>query len=775
MAQIELYHSAPAVISADQSTTITLDVRAGFTQINTVWFFYRASGDLSYTEEEMVPGTESQPEFTIDLKNPGNFEAGLEYYFIAFDKNNVPVSLPASQPELSPYRVTVENIPKTESPFVLLAPDKNLSDNDGDFFVAISYFSLGDTMDAESIRFMFNGKDVSSDVTVSSNMILYKPRKKPVGRVVYSLEATLTDGSKVSSPQWVSTIATKTVELPLDMYGHASVNLYSFNENRDDGDDNDFRSNLNFTLGGHHNWLRFASRIYLSSEEDKDMQPVNRYNLTLNVPHFELVTGDYTPNYGTFTASGRNVRGIHANMRFKYFSLLASYGQSRRSIDGSVTVDSMGVATNNGGTFRRNNIALRTESGNPGKFLWGFTITKSKDDVKSLDKEDYMNLATENPQPTVTPKDNVVISTDARLSLFKQRLVWGAEAAMSLYNSNILGGALSLDSLEANLDQEIDLPFDPADFEDFFVINENIEPIEPGTANLAYRTYLRMYFLKNLLNVSYSAVGRSYNSLSSSYLQKDSRVISVFDNINLLRNQLILTGGLTITTDNVYDEKDITNTNTNYYVQLLARPTNLPYFNVGYNANLSKNDADDPDPDDAYKESKEISTSGISLGTGYMVDAIDFAPTNFTVTYSNTVNSDDAYNAFETTRNNISLSMKSEFAELPLETQISYTISLGSSEQEDITKDTRYNSIYLRGLMKFMDDRLKPYADLRLVGYGGDQDAQSSHLVNLGASYNLTNNTFLSTNLGMKMYANDDVEGQDYSQFNWRFKISQKF
>jgi hypothetical protein len=89
--------------------------------------------------------------------------------------------------------------------------------------------------------------------------------------------------------------------------------------------------------------------------------------------------------------------------------------------------------------------------------------------------------------------------------------------------------------------------------------------------------------------------------------------------------------------------------------------------------------------------------------------------------------------------------------------------------------ETSYNSFYLKGMMKFMSDRLRPYADLRLIGYGGDADAQSSQLMNLGASYNLTSNTFLSTNFGMKFYANDDVEGTDYSQFNWRFKVDQKF
>jgi hypothetical protein len=770
LAQIELYHNPPVMLPADDSYTVTLDVRNGFNDISKVWFFYRAAGELSYTEEEMIAGSESQPEYTFVLQDVSPFSAGLEYYFMAFDMNNIPVNLPVTDPELNPFRVIVEKRMQQKSPFVRLAPDADFSDNDADFFVAISYFELGDQLNTQSIRFMFNGKDVTDKITISSNMIVYKPRDIRAGRQEYQITATLKDGSTISSPKWSSTFVKKTFDLPLDMYGRATLNLNSYNQSADAGDENDFNSNLNFTLGGRQNWLRFYTRLYLSSEEDEKEQPVNRYTLKLDVPHFEFIAGDHTPSYGTFTTSGRNVRGIHANLRFKYFSLLTSFGDSRRAVSGTVETDEItGETEYMGGSFKRSSTNIRTEAGNPNSFLWGFTIAKSKDDIDSLDEEDYLNLSSVEQEPTVTPKDNIILSTDARLSLFRQRVTWGAEAALSLYNSNIIGGAISLDSLEAKLDQEIDLPFDPADLEDLFVINEFIEPIEPGTANLAYRTYMRMYFLKNLLNVSYSAIGTSYNALSANYLQKDSQVISVYDNLNLLNNRLVLTGGITVTSDNVYDTKEFTSTNTNYFVQLLARPNNLPYFNLGYNANTADNDASEDE------QQKEIATNTITVGSGYTVDAIEFAPTNFTISYSNTTNNDEAQNMFENTRDNISLSLKSEYRDLPLETLATFSMAMSKNTMSMEETETSYNSFYLKGMMKFMSDRLRPYADLRLIGYGGDADAQSSQLMNLGASYNLTSNTFLSTNFGMKFYANDDVEGTDYSQFNWRFKVDQKF
>ena len=62
----------------------------------------------------------------------------------------------------------------------------------------------------------------------------------------------------------------------------------------------------------------------------------------------------------------------------------------------------------------------------------------------------------------------MVLALDTKLALLNQRLVFGAEGAMSLYNNNIIGGTISKDSLEADIGHSI--PFDPETWKNIFII-----------------------------------------------------------------------------------------------------------------------------------------------------------------------------------------------------------------------------------------------------------------------------------------------------------------
>ena len=53
---------------------------------------------------------------------------------------------------------------------------------------------------------------------------------------------------------------------------------------------------------------------------------------------------------------------------------------------------------------------------------------------------------------------------------------------MSLYNSNIWGGAWNQDSLEAD---SIEMPFDPAEFEDIIVINGFFSPLGIASGDIS--------------------------------------------------------------------------------------------------------------------------------------------------------------------------------------------------------------------------------------------------------------------------------------------------
>ncbi len=65
--------------------------------------------------------------------------------------------------------------------------------------------------------------------------------------------------------------------------------------------------------------------------------------------------------------------------------------------------------------------------------------------------------------PLIKPNDNVVVGMHTDFRFYENRLIFGAEGAMSLYNSNIIGGVISQDSLETAFDTTI--PFDPEDYE----------------------------------------------------------------------------------------------------------------------------------------------------------------------------------------------------------------------------------------------------------------------------------------------------------------------
>ncbi|RLC49494.1 MAG: hypothetical protein DRI23_09105 [Candidatus Cloacimonadota bacterium] len=73
-----------------------------------------------------------------------------------------------------------------------------------------------------------------------------------------------------------------------------------------------------------------------------------------------------------------------------------------------------------------------------------------------------------------------------------------------------------------------------------------------------------------------------------------------------------------------------------------------------------------------------------------------------------------------------------------------------------------------------MEDKLKPYVDLQFAANSGDAENSSTRL-NLGSSYYLFKNTFFSTNIGTKFFSDNNADENNYSQYDWRFKFTQKF
>ncbi|MDP8268005.1 MAG: hypothetical protein P9L97_04685 [Candidatus Tenebribacter davisii] len=766
--EVILNHDQPVYQLNGQKVKLDLEVREGFSEIVKVNILYKQTGATEYNEKEMEPGSESNPQFSSIMDEFIDYTSSAEYYFEIYLTSSNKVTYPSIQPEINPFRITV-NIPQDENDgFVLLSPDAFYTDLTEDFLIAISTFAISDEIDYNSIKVYFDGEDVTDNTRVFTNVITFQVSNARLGTHNYFVEAQLLDGSRIESKHWITEVTGKGFELPLDLSGKSLVSMRYMNTKQDTLDnDSDRSANFSLFFKGSHKWLKFRSKLFLTSLETSSAQAVNRFNFMLNVPHFDLTIGDYSPKMNSFLLNCKNVRGIHTKLDFKTFRLLFTHGNIKRDIDGKVIQD----ALVNAGAFKQVNNSLRMEFGNPQNFIWGVGFVKNKDDISSLDEMYYRDA---DSLLVISPKDNLLLGTDFRLSLINQRLVFGTEAAMSLYNDNIIDGAASLD----DIDEDIDISIDPQDFENIFIINESMIPFKPGMANLALKSYLRLFFYRNLMNFSFSTIGSSFNSLSTNYLQKDVMIISFNDNLMLMNNRLAMNFGFNLFSDNVDDTKNNTSSSTVIFTQAMYKPNDEMYFNLNFNTSGSE-DGFVPDSTDIINTASDIHSTTVSFSTGYNARYLPNVPTRFALNFSNSLNKDKLNDSFNYKRNNLTLSARTYFDQIPLVTLFSYTFTVNDNsviqELTTLEEKSNYHSLFMRGEINLLESKLKPYIDFRYNLFSGDINSQSAQMFNLGTSYKITPNTFISADAGLKLYQDAELEYANYSRMNFKMKVSQKF
>lgn len=768
-AELILNHDPIQTIQKGKKVNIRLDVLEGIEDIKEVILFYRQQDELAYNEMEIEMTSVTDPYIKFLIQDTDRINTGIEYFFQIRTKNNQMQTLPVSNPQISPFLITVLQ-PQQQvdsDKFILLSPDIDYTDFSRNFVIAISFFSIQNKIDPAEIKFFLNNEDQTSQAEIYKNMLIYKVSDFPGGEYSYQIKAKLKDGLEIKSSKWRMTIVDKSWKSDLSLTGKSIVNTYYFKRNSDNDDDVDKRANMLLTLQGKYNWLDFRSKLYFSSLETHKEQAVNRYNLTFLTNFIDITIGDNSPNYSAFQLSGTNVRGFHSNLHFRNFRLKFTGGKSNRAIKGDSQYEA--------GQFATNTYSLRTEFGKPDGVMLSLGFTKNKDDVDSID-DDYIFAA--DSSFVVEPQDNIVLGSDISLALFKRRLLMGAEIAMSYLNRNIYDGPMSIEDIEEELDTELDLPIDPEDLEPILVINENLEPFTPGLKNMAYKAFMRTYFYHNFLNVNYSAVGSSFNSLSSNYLQTDTSVLGINDNINLFKNKLNLNLSINLISDNLNNEKDSTTRTSNYNTQLFYRITSDLNFRTAFSQNTTD------------REGGDTGSTILSFGTSYQADQIKKAPTRFSLnfmqykndySYDYTIDDSTTIVDYDYTKNNFSFSANSDWQSLPLDTEFSMTISVADKKtssdenpEENENISTTYNSLYLKAIYSLLDEKLRPYCDLQYNIFGGDDDKNST-LFNLGAFYQVLDRTFISTNLGTKFYSDNKAEENDYTTLTWRFKIVQKF
>lgn len=648
------------------------------------------------------------------------------------------IELPGQQPQ-EPLRSSDETaLPAfteqatEESPdLLLLSPETGEKLTREDLVIAVSLIGSERVIDSSTVALFIDGHEVTAGTEISSYLVTFTPPRIRAGR--HWIKVTAKDASGAQVPALLShfyVLGEQETSRP-----YTRINGRVFADLRQEKFNGKSRA-TNFAGGdfsGEYGALRFSGRAFLSSLEQKDRQPINRFTLNLQTKWIGMRLGDTNPRYNDLILWGKRVRGIEGYVRLGFFNLDVVYGETYRGVEG-ITTTTLDTLTNQTtvnvrryGTFRQTLLGIRPSFGSGRHFQFGLSLVKVKDDISSIDHG-------------TMPKDNLVIGPDFILRFDRRRFEFRANAAFSALTNNIYPGPISKDEIEGMFDSDtkVEIPFDPEDFEKYLILNDSTIPLDPSKmTSAAYNVSVRLNYFHNLFRIGYKSIGSEYNALSNSFIRKDIQGLYFSDRLRLFRNQLYFTIRYEDFNDNFSqdDNNPVTDLRTLNYALSFYPGHGLPNLNISLRNRYRDNGISAVSVDSVY-----------AYGTGQLDTTItndrreniknrdlsvqlsqDFSV--FSASHSlslNFVNSDriDEYNNErpDSLSRNVStyvrmVSFRSSF-EIPLVTTIQYASNANNSVGG--LADFQYNMFGLTGEYRLFKQKLTTYAELRLTTASGN-------------------------------------------------------
>jgi len=481
---------------------------------------------------------------------------------------------PAGLPE--PESGVIETAPAVlaDSPVLVLSPEPDEKFGVGEeVVIAISLFAdEGDSVDVGSLDLFVDGQRRSLDAEITADLVTYTTSNLRPGRHTATLRGYFASGVALPRAQVRFVVKGKARSALAERPVQARVFAETRHENTSGIGFND--NNIGGSLSGNHGLIKYDAKFYLTSRENSQFQPRNRYSFNLELPLLGVSVGDVYPRFNDLMLWGKRVRGLYGRLHLGVINFDFITGQTLRKVPAlySTVIDTLtnlplkniagndSTAVSTTGTWNQNLIGGRVSFGGGRNFQLGFNLLKVKDDSTALAASEF----------STTPQDNLVLGSDFLLAFANHRIEFRAGAAYSLITEDILGGPLTKAEIDT-LFPDFDLPIDPADFSDYLIINLSTKPLEDPRKgrSLAVNSSFRFNFLNNNLVVGYKRLGGEYVSLGNSFLRNNLRGFFFQDRFRLFRNKLYLNFGL----ENYDDNFDAVDENT---------PTKLKTVSSGF-------------------------------------------------------------------------------------------------------------------------------------------------------------------------------------------------
>lgn len=582
--QVEYRHEPPANYPTGQPIHISIET-AEIIDVVRGELFFRITGEENYQVVQML---QDRNQFFYEIPADYTTERGLEYAIVLTLSDNSRLSFPAinamdNPHELMPVKLD-DNVP------LLLSPDEGstIDQNTKEILIAISLFNLNEKIDDISLK--INGREMIDRAEVYDELITLKYVNFDQGKqkLEFSYRAK---GNVKKEFLWNFSIGKpQRIEQRNNYRGNVKAEFSA--EKIHDNYQN--ISNLTTTMNGNYGNTNYDGKMYLTTRENRQQQPVNRFNLNFSGDFFDVTFGDAYPSFSELTLYGNRVRGVESKVKFGFFNLQAVWGFSKRDTRGIIstipdTVGNLFSYQRSNYTFGQKVLGIKPSFDLGKHAIFGLYFLKVKDDTSSVAKgisgvkisDDVTILMQQKPQESLN------VGMDLKLNFDKNRILWENELALSEMNKDIYGGALSLaemdtyfegdsiadDTITISDNEKIaikDIPFDPENLEWLLTINPHLEPLLPvvpdSSGNIGLKqiwnmpglsalSKLRLNYFRNYIIIKYKKIGTRYNSLVNPYLQKDYREFEIQDRIRLYDDRIVTKIGYTNRVNNYSMEK----------------------------------------------------------------------------------------------------------------------------------------------------------------------------------------------------------------------------
>lgn len=688
---------------------------------------------------------------------------------------------------------------------LILSPEPGESVPQTTTMIALSFMDPGQVLDTSTVSLFIDGSEVTSGADVNGDLIVWLP-ETPLAQgqhqIVVNMKAL--DGSDLPTRSWSFMVGRPPEGVSLEDFGIreekkglpawalAQGNLIIQGTMNNVGGEGAAyqreapftglaRLNLRGQLGG--SW-RYSAMTLLNSYESHTRQPIDRFGFSIRSKFMTLSLGDVNPRMHELILWGRRVRGWSLDLRAGLVNVMIVNGQSRRAVHPAIYSEDP-TRLFRMGAYSQDLLAIRPYFGSGRTFQFGITLMKARDDTLSV-FEDLLHTQADSlgvqRDTYPSPKDNLVAGVDLSVKAFQGKLSLRFDAAGSLLANDIRGGAISqseLDSLLIDAGQDpVDLPFDPAQFEDYFIINESVIPIDPRQlTSIATQFRGTVRLGGHTIGARYRSIGGSYHTMGYSSLPRDRAGWRIQDSVRLFNDQLGVTVGWESYDDNLDDKKPTTTGTSSLTLDVFwQKNATSPGLSAGFREYGRNNDETDLSSG-AVDEVTSTYSAGAFVPVNFMRGMNSFL--NFNIT---AIGREDTRNPLTGSNNNYYLvRLNNRFQNRP--TEFSLTYGLNTSELTGITDVealTNFHRFLLRGRHAF-NQQWSGTADVIMTRAASTPETGAYGLSYLkteftgGAEYYWKATSYASLRAGYISYTDYRRDGVDTSSLILRLRITQAF